>query len=222
MKKYRITTTHTVIASSQQEALAKLAKITASTAVTAARPKNLRKVADELADQMIEVAAKYANKWGRTSGVGFVTIYGTTSQGITLMTKNQLVKYLEKQKANLIDIIENDGVATQGYLKGKQIDLTEGNPEDIVFETFIRNMARLGIAIAASSKNGEKVLLEVFNKLMYFRTGGGDIKNYDESLEGVSGGIQCMARVTIANIKPAFQDGIAGWEKMFKVLNKAA
>ena len=123
MKKYRITTTHTVLASSQEEALAKLAKITASTAVTAAKPKAIKKVADELADQMIEVAAKYAKKWGRTSGVGFVTIYGTSTQGITVMDKAQLVKYLEKQKANLIDIIENDGVASSGVLKGRLLTL---------------------------------------------------------------------------------------------------
>lgn len=220
MKKYRITTTHTVIASSQEEALAKLAKITASTAVTAAKPKAIKKVADELADQMIEVAAKYAKKWGRTSGVGFVTIYGTSTQGITVMDKAQLVKYLEKQKANLIDIIENDGVASSGILKGKTFDLTDGDPEDIVFDIFLRNMARLGIAVAASSKNGEKVLLEVFNKLMYFKGGNAGIMSKEEG--GISSEISAIARVTPTNLKPAFQQGLTGWEKMFKTLNKAA
>lgn len=182
--------------------------------------KRIRRVAEEIADQMIKVAAKYAKKWGRTSGVGFVTTYGTTSEGVIVKGREQLVKYLEKQKQNLISIIENNGVATKGVLKGKTFDLTDGDPEDIVFDIFLGNMFRLGLAVAASSKNGEKKLFDVFKKPENFRVDDVIIKSKENG--GISSEISAIARFTSTNLKPAFQQGVAGWEKLFKEMDKAA
>ncbi|SHK90804.1 DUF3883 domain-containing protein [Fibrobacter sp. UWB12] len=185
--------------------------------------KRIRMIAEELADQMIEVAVKYANKWGRTSGVGFVTIFSPKWTGITVMDRNQLVKHLEKQKSNLIKIIENGGFVEKGVVegpikKGTKFDLTKGFPEKVVFDIYLRNLVRLGIAV--SRKDGEKVLLDVFNKIMYFRTGGGDLVSKENG--GISSKISAIARFTPTNLKPAFHDGITGWENIFKKLDKAA
>lgn len=217
MKKYRITTTHTVVASSQEEALRKVAQI------TAAKPKNTVKVAEQMADEMIEVAVNYAKKWGRESGVCFVTMYGTNTQGIQIMDSAQVAKYMSKQKDNLIDIINNDGEASSGVLKGKTFDLTEGDFEDKAYEIFLRCMVRLGFGVAASNKAGEKLLLEVFNKVI--RAKGSDSNLSTEKEKGKKGcdaGISAIARLSPTNLKPSFMQGVAGWTKMFKKLNEAA
>lgn len=183
------------------------------------------KIAEKTADQMIEVAAKYAKKWGRTSSVGFVTTYDMKKRGVTVMNEAQLVKYFTKQKKNLIDIIENGGVVEKGVVegpikKGTTFDLTDRSPEDIAFDIFLRNMFRLGIAVAASSKNGEKILLKVFRKHENFRAD--NVRITSEENGGISSEISAIARVTPTNLKPAFQQGVAGWEKLFKKMDKAA
>lgn len=214
LKKYRITTTHTVIASSQQEALRQLAK------VTAARPKNSEKLAEQMTDQMIEIACKYAGKWGVNSNIGFVTIYGQ-AQGLVIMNKATLFKYLTQQKSNLIECIQNDGKCLKGVLKGKEFDLTDGDLEDNIFKIFISYMHRLGLAIA--SKDGDEILGQVFNKVIpeYEHTER-DIKHGTRNAKGIEGGITWVARISYNNLKPAYKQGVEGWEKMFKVLNKSA
>lgn len=212
MKKYRITTTHTVIASSQEEALQKIARI------TAARPNKKVKAAEELADKMIEEAVKWAGKWGTEKGVGFVSIYANVgNQGVTPLSKTQVSKMLEKQKGYLIDTIENNGVATKSVLKGKTFNLDEGDFEDKVMEIFINYLTRLGIAVAVAED--EEILLQVFKN---YSSARGDKRLISKSDKGISGGISAYARFSYKNIKPAFTNGIEGWAKMFKVLNKAA
>ena len=214
LKKYRITTTHTVIASSQQEALRQLAK------VTAARPKNSEKLAEQMADQMIEVACKYAGKWGRTSNIGFVTMYGH-AQGLVILDKSSLYKFLIKQRENLIETVKNDGLCEKGVCKGKQFELENGDVEDNIFKIFISYMHRLGLAIA--SKDGDEILGQVFNKVIpeYEHTER-DIKHGARNAKGIEGGITWVARISYNNLKPAYKQGVEGWEKMFKVLNKSA
>lgn len=215
LKKYRITTTHTVIASSQQEALHKLAK------VTAARPKNSEKLAEQMADQMIEVACKYAGKWGRISNIGFVTMYGH-AQGLVILDKSSLYKFLIKQRENLIETVKNDGLCEKGVCKGKQFELENGDVEDNIFKIFISLMHRLGLAIA--SKDGDEILGQVFNKVepedKYDRAA--ITSREDEGRGGISKAIRWIARISYANLKPAYKQGVEGWEKMFKVLNKYA
>lgn len=220
MGKYKITTIHTVTASSQEEALRKVAMITAA---KPSKKSNNVNTAKQLADDMIEVAVKYAKKWGKESGVCFVTMYGTNTQGIQLMDASQVSKYMTKQKANLIDIIENDGVASSGVLKGKEFDLEDGDFEDKAFEIFLRCMVRMGFGVAASNKAGEKLLLEVFHKVI--RAKGTDSNLATEKEKGKKGcdaGISAIARLSPTNLKPAYMQGVAGWTKMFKKLNEAA
>jgi hypothetical protein len=185
--------------------------------------KRIRRIADEFADQMIDVAAKYAKKWGRTSSVGFVTTYDMKKRGVTVMNEAQLVKYFTKQKKNLIDIIENGGVVEKGVVegpikKGTTFDLTDRSPEDIAFDIFLRNIVRLGIAVF--SGDGEKVLLEIFKKPENFRDDNVGINS--EGNGGISSKISAITRFTPINLKPAFHDGITGWENIFKKLDKAA
>lgn len=213
MKKYRITTTHTVIASSQQEALQKVAMMTTA----AGRPKENVKIANQLADDMIAEAVKWAGKWGRTSGVGFINIY-SEAQGITVLDKAQVANMLGKQKSYLVDAIQNDGVCSKGTLKGRTFDLTDGDIEDKIMEIFIDYMARMGIAIAATENVG--TLKQVFNKLVTWNRKSTDIVSKDDG--GISSNIAALARFSYKNIKPAYKDGIDGWKKLFKKLNEAA
>lgn len=213
MKKYRITTTHTVIASSQQEALQKVAMMTTA----AGRPKENVKIANQLADDMIAEAVKWAGKWGRTSGVGFINIY-SEAQGITVLDKAQVANMLGKQKDYLVDAIQNDGVCSKGTLKGRTFDLTDGDIEDKIMEIFIDYMARMGIAIAATENVG--TLKQVFNKLVTWNRKSAGINSKDSG--GISDEIAALARFSYKNIKPAYKDGIDGWKKLFKKLNEAA
>lgn len=225
MKKYRITTTHTVIASSQQEALQKVAMMTTA----AGRPSKILKEAERIADDMIAEAVKWAGKWGKSSGVGFITMYGTNAAnngngGLYLLDKDSLKKYMTKQRQNLIDIINNEGYSSSGVLKGKTFDLDAGEPEDVVFDIYIRLMVRLGIAIAASSKEGYNVLMSVFNKVVRHQASGENLGTETEKGRGKKGcdaAIKYIARISMTNIKPAYL-GVDGWSKMLRKLNEAA
>lgn len=178
-------------------------------------------IATGLADEMIKIACEYARKWGKTSGVGFITMYNKRT-GITVLDEDQLKEFFEKQKENLVECIRNGGHAdtTKGVIRKKQFDLDAGDFEDIVFDIFIRTMVRLGIAVASTNEMGESVLNKVFRRRVNFRNGTPAIITTKRG--GISSNIVDIARISPTILKPAYMQYVDGWRKMFKVLDEAA
>ncbi|MBR3070688.1 DUF3883 domain-containing protein [Fibrobacter sp.] len=179
------------------------------------RLKKLKERAETIANEMINVAYEYANKWGTTSDIGFVTTYGHTDQSDSVLNKVELEASLKTQKENLIDTIRNNGVVRQGNIThGTRFNLNTDEIENTIIEIFVRFMKRLGIAVA--DKNKVKVLKNVFRRcreswyIDSSRKGG-----------GVSSNIAGVAAFSYANLKPAYKDGIEGWKNLFKKLNEA-
>ena len=170
------------------------------------------KVAKKIADEMIKVACQYAEKWGRTSSVGFITMYGQIGVDSVLEAKG-LKDHLVNQKDILIDTIENDGVVPRGIIKGKYFNLSESDFENTIIKIFIHLMSRLGIAIENEKKR--KILEQVF-----CGTRNGAFVKTEEN-GGISSNIACRACLRFKNIKPAYTYGLDGWKKMFKVLDNA-
>lgn len=169
------------------------------------------KVAKKIADEMIKIACLYAKKWGRTSSVGFISMYDQTGVD-TVLDVEGVKDHLTNQKNKLIETIENGGVAPCGVKKGTPFNLSEDDFEDVVIEIFVKHMIRLGIAIA--DDENLTILEQVFRKTR----DGIFIKSEEKG--GISSNVARRARLSFENIKPAYTYGLDGWEKMFKELDQ--
>lgn len=175
------------------------------------------KIAETIADEMIDVACTYANKWGRTSGVGFVVMYGK-NQGFTILDENGLRSFFEQQRNNLVDCIEHGGRATTGVLNGKSFKLNRGNIDATIRKIFLGYIYRLGIAVDTSGK--KNVLEGIFSRLIR-----SDIKNFkseEKGKGGISSYIEAIARFSDKKLNPYYWQNIEGWKILFKKLDKVA
>lgn len=180
------------------------------------RLKKLKERAETIANEMINVAYEYANKWGTTSNIGFVAMYGQ-EQGDHILDANKLKRSLEKQGKNLVNCIENKGRATKGRLKGKRFILNGGNVEKKIREIFLRCIDRFGVAVATPEK--KSVLQNIFSKLQ-------TNFNYKDSEKigkrGISSHIEAYAAFSHKNLKPDYWQNIKGWRNLFEELDEAA
>ena len=175
------------------------------------------KIAETIADEMIDVACKYANKWGRTSGVGFVVMYGK-NQGFTILDENGLRSFFEQQRNNLVDCIEHGGRATTGVLKEKSFKLNRGNIDATIRQIFLGYMYRLGIAVDTSGK--KKVLEGIFSRLI--RSVIKNFKSEEKGKGGISSNIEAIARFSEKKLNTYYWQNIEGWKILFKKLDKVA
>ena len=180
------------------------------------RLKKLKERAETIANEMINVACYYARTWGRTSGIGFVTMYGK-DQCIVILGEDELRNFFDQQKDNLVSCILNGGYATNGVIKGRTFILDEDDVDDTIREIFLRYIYRLGIAVDSSRK--KYVLENVFSKLT--RISFNDLSSEEFGKGGISSNIAAIARCHYVNLKPAYKDGIEGWKNLFKKLNEA-
>jgi len=78
MKKYRITTTHTILASSQEEALAKVARITAKKPSSEGREEN-QEIAQGVCEELKDIAISFNKRYCSEDSMFFAV-------GIQLLT----------------------------------------------------------------------------------------------------------------------------------------
>ena len=180
------------------------------------RLKKLKKRAETIANEMIEVACEHAGNWRKNSDVGFVVMYGQ-EQGDHILDADKLKRSLEKQGKNLVNCIENNGRATKGRLKGKSFDLNGGNVEKTIREIFLRYIDRFGVAVATSEK--KSVLQNIFSNLQ-------TNFNYKDSEKIGKGGIyshiEAYAAFSHKNLDPVYWQNIEGWKRLFEELDEAA
>lgn len=173
------------------------------------------KIAEKIADEMIKIACQYAEKWGTTSSVGFVTMYDAKN-GYIILDKKKLSNFFKTQRENLLKCVANGGCATTGVLKGKSFNLNKGNIDITIRKIFIDYITRLGIAVATKEK--KSVLKDVFWNLT--QSSFDDITSEEDG--GVSSQIAGVARFSYTNLRSDYKKTINGWKKMFKELDKAA
>ena len=201
---------------SVNSSVAKKVKKSSENSVVVEQPIGKDKLAENIADGMIRIACLYAEKWGTTSDIGFVAMYGQ-EQGDHILDANKLKRSLEKQGKNLVNCIENKGRATKGRLKGKQFILNGGNVEKKIREIFLRCIDRFGVAVATPEK--KSVLQNIFSNLQ-------TNFNYKDSEKigkrGISSHIEAYAAFSHKNLDPVYWQNIEGWKRLFKVLDEAA
>lgn len=197
--------------------VAKKIKKSSKNSVVVEQPIGKDELAGNIADEMIEIACQYAENWGTTSDIGFVTTYGHHKQNLPdiVLNKSNLESRLKKQKRNLIDTIQNNGEVRQGNIThGTRFNLNADEIEDTIFRIFVDYMKRLGIAVA-SEEYVTNVLEQVF-------VGSRNFWNINYLNEGgISSNIAGVAFFSYANLKPAYKGGVEGWRRLFKKLNEA-
>ena len=173
------------------------------------------KVAEKIAAEMIKIACLYAEKWGSTSGVGFVTRYLKQDRPDIILNRKKLEQSLKKQEKNLIATIQNNGVVCRGNIPhGTTFELNASSLNNTIIEILVNFMKRIGIAVA--TEKNVKFLEQVFDNL-------GETGNFKfQDKGGISSKIAGVARFSYANLKSEYKkNGIDGWRNLFKKLNEA-
>jgi hypothetical protein len=206
MKKYRITTTHTILASSQEEALAKVARIVAKKPSTQDKEKN-QEIAESVCEGLTETALSFNKRYCSEDNMFFAVWYSPTN--FTIMSQTALVKFFDNLTKLVIKVVGNDGAKLSVMTSDMEVSTPVTAQE--VYEIWLALIIRMRFCIVLKNAKAEETLNEVFNKteVIDFATG----ENESKALCG---------KFSRKNLKPKYVTDVDNWVVLFKVLKKAS
>jgi len=206
MKKYRITTTHTILASSQEEALAKVARIVAKKPSSEGKADN-REIAEEVCDELKAEAMKFNKRYCSEDNMFFAVWYSTSN--FAILNNEKLNKFFDNLTKMVIQVVGNDGAKTSVMTGDMKVSTPVTKQE--VYEIWLALIIRMRFCILAKNKEAKSILNKVFKK----------IDEIDFSPNKTTKLALC-GKFSRKNLLDMYVSDVDNWGLIFTTLKKAA